>query len=333
MFAIERRRSHQRHLVSLALILLSAMLSQIGYPQAARMEVLSLQSSTLTDQEFLVGRREGQPVTLAGELRLPRAGTDRLPVVILLHGSGGISSYVTDWEHDLLAMGVATFVIDSFSGRGLSSVNNDQSLLGRLAQTEDAYRAFELLEKHPRIDPTRIVLMGFSRGGTSTLYAALRRFRGMHGPASGREFAGYLAFYPGCNVAYRDDEDITTHPVRIFHGEADNYVPIAPCRAYVERLAGKPGANVKLTAYPDALHVFDWQAVKAPTTLPQAQTTRNCRLAEADNGVIINVKTAQPFSYSDACVERGPSIGYNEKASTEAREAVRQFIAALLKAQ
>jgi dienelactone hydrolase len=319
--------------VLLALILLSAMLSQIGYPQVARMELLTLPSTTLTDQEFLVGRKEGQPATLAGELRLPRSGTDRLPVVILIHGSGGISSYVTDWEQDLLAMGVATFVVDSFSGRGLSTVNNDQGLLGRFAQTEDAYRALELLEKHPRIDPTRIVLMGFSRGGTATLYAALRRFRVMHGPASGREFAGYLAFYPSCNVAYHDDEDISGKPVRIFHGEADNYVPIAPCRAYVARLAAKQGVDVKLTAYPDALHVFDWRAVKAPTTLPQAQTTRNCQLAEADNGEIINVKTAQPFTYSDACVERGPSIGYNEKASTEAREAVRQFIAGLLKTQ
>lgn len=333
MFVIERRRSYQRSLVSLALILLTAMLPKIGYPQVARMEVLSLQSRTLTDQEFLVGRVEGQPVTLGGELRLPRSGIDRLPAVILLHASGGIGSYVTDWERDLLAMGVATFVVDSFSGRGISSVINDQSLLGRFAQTEDAYRAFELLEKHPRIDPTRIVFMGFSRGGTSTLYAALTRFRTMHGPASGHEFAGYLAFYPSCNVAYRDDEDITGKPVRIFHGEADDYVPIASCRTYVERLARKQGADVKLTAYPDALHLFDWQAVKAPTILPKAQTTRNCRLAEAVNGEIINVKTAQPFTYSDACVELGPSIGYNEKASAEAREAVRQFIAALIKTQ
>jgi dienelactone hydrolase len=102
----------------------------------------------LTDQEFLVGRKDGKPVILAGELRFPHAGTDRLPVVILLHGSGGISGYVTDWEQGLLAMGVATFVIDSFSGRGITSVNNDQSQIGRFVQIEDAYRALELLEQH-----------------------------------------------------------------------------------------------------------------------------------------------------------------------------------------
>jgi hypothetical protein len=57
--------------------------------QAARMEIHSFPSLTLTDQEFLKGRKEGKPVTLVGELRLPRPGNDRLPVVVLLHGSGG----------------------------------------------------------------------------------------------------------------------------------------------------------------------------------------------------------------------------------------------------
>ncbi len=333
MLITERRRLHPRPLMSLAIVLLIATLSHVGYPQVARMEVLPIRSTTLTDQEFLLGRKDGKPVTLAGELRLPRAGTDRLPVVILLHGSGGISSYVTDWEQDLLAMGVATFVIDSFSGRGITSVNNDQSQIGRFVQIEDAYRALEILEQHPRVDPARIVLMGFSRGGSATLYAAMKRFQRLHGPASGHEFAAYLAFYPTCNVTYRNDEDITAKPVRVFHGEADDYAPIAPCRAYVERLAANPGTDVKLTAYPDALHVFDWQAVKQPIKLPQAQTIRNCQLAETDNGQIMNVKTKQLFTYSDACVERGPWIGYNQNASTEAREAVRQFITTLLKTQ
>lgn len=333
MLTTERSRIYPRHLMALAFVLLGATLPQVGYPQFARTEILSLPSTTLTDQEFLVGRKDGKPVSLAGELRFPSAGTERLPVVILLHGASGVVGYVTDWEQDLRAMGVATFVVDSFSGRGITSVSNDQSQIGKFVQTEDAYRALALLEKHPRVDPARIVLMGFSRGGTAALYAALKRFQRLHGPASGREFAAYLVFYPACNVKYREDEDITAKPVRIFHGEADDYVPIAYCRAYVERLAAKPGTDVKLTGYPEAMHAFDWQAIKQPTKLPRAQTQRNCQLAETDPGEIINVKTRQLFTDNDACVERGPSIGYNPKASTEVREAVRQLMTTLLKAQ
>src|SRR6266850_28929 len=82
------------------------------HAQLARIEVHSFASTTLTDQQTLTGRKDGKPVTLAGELRIPRPGTDRLPAVILVHGSGGISGYVDDWSQQLNPMGVATFILD-----------------------------------------------------------------------------------------------------------------------------------------------------------------------------------------------------------------------------
>lgn len=302
-----------------------------GYAQVARMEIHSFQSTTLTDQEFLSGHKEGRPVTLAGELRLPRSGTDRLPVVVLVHPSGGVSGSVIDWEQELNAMGVATFVIDSFTARGIVNTINDQSQLGRLAMIIDAYRALDLLARHPRIDPARIALMGFSRGGQAALYASVKRFQRMHGPA-GHEFAAYILFYPLCNTAFRDDEDVADKPIRLFHGSADDYAPVAPCRAYAERLKAK-GKDVQLTEYPGAGHVFDGRALKKPVKLEKGQTTRQCELAEAQDGVIINTKTKQPFTYADPCVEYGWTIAYDEKAATEARRAVKEFVAAILRPQ
>jgi len=297
--------------------------------QVARMEIHSFQSMTLTDQEFLTGRKEGKPVTLAGELRLPRPGNDRLPVVVLLHGSGGVSGNVLDWEQDLNAMGVATFVLDSFTARGIVNTNYDQAQLGRLAMIVDVYRALDALAKHPRIDPKRIALMGFSRGGQAALYASLKRFQSLYGPV-GQEFAAYIVFYPLCNTVYRDDEDVADKPIRIFHGSADDYAPAAPCRAYVERLKAK-GKNVQLTEYAGAGHNFDNRAVKTPLKLEKAPTTRRCECAEAENGVIVNVKTKQPFTYADPCVEYGPTLAYDKNASTEARRAVKDFVIATLK--
>jgi dienelactone hydrolase len=310
---------------------IGALCSGNAQAQVARTEILSFQSMTLTDQEFLTGRKVGKSVTLAGELRLPRAGNDRLPLVVLLHGSGGLSGYVTDWESDLNAMGMATFVIDSFSGRGIVNTSNDQSQLGQLAMIVDAYRALDLLARHPRINPEQITLMGFSRGGQAALYSSMKRFQRIHA-SPGEEFAAYVLFYPRCGTVFRDDEDVADKPIRLFHGGADDYNPAAPCRSYVERLKAK-GKDVQLTEYAGAGHVFDWQALRQPVKLEKAQTVRQCQLAEGPDGAIVNVTTKQPFTYADPCVEYGPTIGYDEKASTEARRTVKAFLAATFKLQ
>jgi dienelactone hydrolase len=297
--------------------------------QVARMEIHSFQSATLTDQRFLSGQKDGKTVMVAGELRLPRPGNDRLPAVVLLHGSSGINGGVTDWAQDLNSMGIATFVLDSFTTRGIVSTVNDQSQLGRLAMIVDAYRALELLSKHPRIDPARIALMGFSRGGQATLYASLKRFQGMYG-IPGQEFAAYVPFYADCGSTYDRDEDVSNKPIRLFHGSADDYNPVASCRAYVLRLKAA-GKDVVLTEYAGAAHFFDWQALVKPIKAEKGQRTGQCALAEAQDGVIINSKTKQPFTYADPCVELGPTVAYDVNASTEARRAVKDFFATTLK--
>lgn len=313
----------------IALICILSCLATAGRAQVTRMEVIPIPSVTLTDQEFLNGREDGKPITVAGELRLPRNGTDRLPLVILLHASGGIGSSIADWEDYFLSLGVATFVIDSFSGRGIANTINDQSQLGRLAQTEDAYRAIAILSKHPRIDANRIILMGFSRGGQNALYASLNRFQRMHARAD-TQFAAYIAFYPDCTSTYLEDEDIVGKPVRIFQGTEDNYNPVAPCRAYVERLKTK-AHDLQLIEYTGASHFFDARALKQAQQLSQAQTTRNCQIVEVENGLLVDAQTKQPFSYNDSCVERGTTIAYDENAATKAKEAVGEIIKAVLK--
>ena len=96
-------------------------------------------------------------------------------------------------------------------------------------------RALELLATHPRIDSARIAVMGFSKGGAVALYAALTRFRRLHGP-SAATFAHHIAFYPLGYYTFVGDESVTTRPIRLFQGTADDLAPIALCRAYVERL-------------------------------------------------------------------------------------------------
>jgi dienelactone hydrolase len=295
-----------------------------------RLEMRAVDSVTLSGEQFLTGDdKSGKKATLAGELRIPGAPGTKVPAVILVHGSGGISGAADTWARELNAFGIAVFILDSFSGRGIVSTVADQSQLNSLAMMVDAYRALALLAAHPRIDEKRIAIMGFSKGAVASVYSANERFLKMYGP-QGVEFAAHIGLYTPCNVEYRDDDKTTGRPIRLFHGIADDYVAIGPCRTYVERLK-KAGADVQLTELADAHHAYDNPAVPVPTILAANQTTRSCTLKEGDNGSILNVKTGKPYDLSDACVEKGPRVGYNAAAYQATLAGVREFLKSMLK--
>ncbi len=311
--------------VFLALGLAAPALAQAPDKQiAARVELHSIPSLTLTDQQFLAGDANGKAVTVSGELRIAQ-GQGRLPVVVLVHGSGGMGPNIESWAREINAMGISTFALDGFTGRGLVSVNMDQALLGRLAFTLDAYRMLEVLAKHPRVDPTRVVLMGFSRGGQGALFASLKRFHQMWNK-SGIEFAAYIPFYPDCMTSYISDTDVADKPIRIFHGTPDDYNPVAVCKKYVERLKAA-GRDVQLTEYPNAQHGFDNPLGSvAPFMVKGAQTVRNCQIAEEPKGVLINAVTKEPFTYKDACIQQNPHVNYDAEATAAAKVAVKEVL-------
>jgi dienelactone hydrolase len=297
---------------------------------AARVEIYAIPTLTLSDQQFLTCDANGKPATVAGEFRIAQ-GNGRLPVVVLMHGSSGVGAAMEPWVHHFNAMGISTFVIDGFTGRGLTVVGPNQALLGRLNLIVDTYRALDILAKHPRVDPDRIVLMGFSRGGQATLYASLDRFNKLWNK-SGVQFAGYIPFYPDCSTTYATDTDVAARPIRIFHGTPDDYNPVASCKAYVARLQ-EAKRDVVLTEYPDSQHAFDagLLGVSAITVSANAQTARNCHIKEGEGGVLVNADTQKPFGYSDTCIELNPHVGGNPATAEQAQKAVSEFLKVVLK--
>lgn len=295
----------------------------------ARVELHAIETLTLSDQQFLTGDASGgKPATITGQFRIAQ-GTGRLPVVVMMHGSGGIGPNLAQWSDTFNGMGISTFVIDGLTGRGLTSVSANQALLGRLNFVLDIYRALDILAKHPRVDTSRIVLMGFSRGGQAALYASLKRFHRMWNK-SGVEFAAYLPFYPDCATTFMSDTDVADRPIRIFHGSIDDTNPPATCKAYVARLRAA-GHDVELTEYPGAAHSFDNPAAPNPPARSNTQSVRNCTIREDAPGQLINVATKQPFTYNDACVEQNGLGGYNPAGAQAARERVENVLKATFK--
>jgi dienelactone hydrolase len=314
--------------MALSISLLLIVSSPLAAQQAAKVEIHSFETVTLTDQQFLTGVKDSQPVRIGGELRLP-PGNGRFPAVVLVHGSGGIGANVSQWAEELNKIGVAAFVLDSFTGRGIVQTVTNQAQLGNLGMIVDAYKALELLSGDARIDASRIALMGFSKGGFVALYASLKRFQRMHGPTN-IEFAAYIPFYAPCYPTFIGDENVSDHPIRLFHGASDDYVPVQPCREYVARLR-QNGKNVELTEFANAFHSFDNPLNLPIRKLPNAEITYHCRREERSGGEIVNLETDKPFTLTDSCVTRGATVGYDSQARTDAVNSVRDFLSSLWK--
>ena len=230
--------------------------------EGAKIEFPSM--PTLTIKDFLEGKKPNRKITIWGTLKFPANAPDKnVPVVVIMHGMGGIGIWEEHWMNTFNSIGLATFMVDSnWARRNCKKDNKFKKAIPWCAAVNrgmnriiDGYGALELLSKHPRIDPTRIGCLGISLGARGCLYLNVKRFQKMWG-TPGLEFAASVPLYPPCNVRFKEDDEITDTPIRIHVGELDTYFPFDTCVDYGERLRAK-GKDVQVKVYPDAHHGFD----------------------------------------------------------------------------
>jgi len=225
-------------------------------------EVLEFESiPVITVKDFLNGKVPEKARTVWGTLNFPANAPDKnVPVVVVLHGSGGIHGSEAHWLSIFNSMGLATFMVDSNWPRRKckkifkKAIPNCSDVHKGITRIVDARRALELLSKHPRIDPARIGCLGSSLGGIGCLYQSVKRFQKMWG-APGLEFAASVPMYPVCNFKYEEDDVMSDEPIRIHIGDLDEYGSAESCIKYVERLRLK-GKDITVTVYPDVHHSF-----------------------------------------------------------------------------
>lgn len=261
----------------------------------------------------------GDPVTISGELRFPQAAGP-FPAVVLAHGCNGNRGIERAWGAVLRAWGYASFVIDSFGARGVKEVCTRGGALTPTQRIPDAYGALRLLAAHPRIDPARIALMGFSHGGALTMGAATLWARETYAAAGGPSFRAFLSFYPNCNAEYPERERVSA-PLRIHAGELDDWTPAASCVRLAESLRAG-GQNVAITVYPGAHHAFDM--ARAQNFLPNVGNGSGCfpQLASILDPLLAS---------TPGCARRGATVAGNPQAAAQARVNVQAQLAELLK--
>jgi dienelactone hydrolase len=288
-------------------------------------------SSTPTGSDQYLGEPQGAPaVVVSGVLRLP-AGAGKVPAIVLTHSAGGVSKdRDLVWADRFIANGMATFVVDSFGPRDVKGFANQPSSFASVA---DVFAALRLLGTHPRIDATRIALMGFSRGGTVALAAALEPVRRIGAPGDAR-FAAHVALYPGCNTRYVAAE-ITGAPILMLLAGADDQAPPDPCRRWGAWFQAK-GKPIKVVEYPGAYHLFDGTEPVHPVA--EAVTAASCDLEydtdaralhRTDSGAVL--AGAEIGAYFRTCASRGVHVGVDPEARAGAQREIAAFFKAALR--
>ena len=216
----------------------------------------------ITIKDFLNGKIPEKQINITGTLNFPdNAPSKNVPVVVIMHGGGGIAVWEEHWMKTFNSIGIATFVVDSNWSRRKckkvfkKAIPNCNDVHRGITRIVDGYRALDFLSKHPRVDPSRIGCLGISLGARGCLYLNVKRFKKMWSNSE-LNYAASVPLYPPCNVKFDEDDEITDTPIRIHVGELDTYFPVDSCIKYVERLNSK-GKDVKITVYPKAHHGFD----------------------------------------------------------------------------
>ena len=125
----------------------------------------------MTSEKITIG--EGTAFPLKGLLTLPDDLTEKVPAVVLVHGSGS-----SNMDEKVMALTPFRDIAEGLAARGIAAVRYDKrsfahpfkllrnkELTVREETIEDAILAAELLRKDSRIDPARIFIAGHSMGG------------------------------------------------------------------------------------------------------------------------------------------------------------------------
>lgn len=221
---------------------------------------------------------------LVGYLFVPST-PGRHPAIVLLHGrsgpyssnvnagctdvgrgiespcnSGTLSKRHETWGEYWAAHGYVALLVDSFGPRGRAHgygrhTHDDpdrQAVNERTVRPLDAQGGLAYLASRSDVDASRIMLQGWSNGGSTALNTMYLQAREQREP----RFRAALVFYPGCGPkALLTQRYVTDAPVFVFLASDDEEVSPRVCARVLAHAT--PAGLVHVTTYLGATHDFD----------------------------------------------------------------------------
>lgn len=308
-----------------ATIALSKILIFLLYqPLFSQEKIEFISANPFNFRDIIVHLEKQESQEVFGTLTLPKTNNENIkfPLIIALAGSKGWAEHHYKYLEMYNEMGIATFEINSFKSRNVTSTVGNQIKVTTAMMILDSYKALEELSKHPNVDSNKIAITGWSLGGGVALYAGWEPLRKAINTT--HSFVAHLSIYPPCIIEPLN-LNFTSSPIHILIGELDNWTPADKCLELVNKLYNS-GTDINITVYDDSHHSFDRES--EPIIDQKGYVLTNCSYKIKNDGTILTNRSNFPIrsplmqKISLAfCAKRGPIYGGN----TDARKASIKF--------
>lgn len=219
----------------------------------------------------------GEPVTIPGteisgwgqvsevpaRFGRPAGSMAKVPVVLILHGSGGVDGRGAFYAKALQEAGIATLEITMFPQGG-------RPREGTQATMPHAAAALKWLAAQPNVDGQRLGVMGFSWGAGMSMLMSSELVQGRLGKDVPKPVA-FAPFYPVCSnwvrylmnpkaPFYNVHTQMSAAPMLIHSGTRDDYEEgERPCDTLVAMWPAAAREHVTVRYVEGATHGFDSQ--------------------------------------------------------------------------
>ena len=214
-------------------------------------------ASPLNYHQVISAPTEMPAITVDGKLFLPAgdgADSTAAPLILIAPGSLGVAPSHLKHAETLNALGYASFVLDSFGARGVTSTVAKQTQFSFAASAYDLLAAWQVLRDVPGIDGSRIGAQGHSRGGSAVLTAATRRFADAV-IGAGNGFQAILPGYPWSGHQFLDPS-VGDTVVHVLMGDADEWCSPMQVQGHLQAIR-LSGGTATMRLFAGAHHSFD----------------------------------------------------------------------------
>lgn len=290
----------------------------VALANGVRGELVEFESHSPADWGPALRGDLGPAVRLNAQFFRPSGTHGRLPVTIIVPGSGDIGTQHLAEAAALVSKGIAVLLIDPFRGRGITDTIADQGRLSWPASAYDVLAAVKYLRGRADVDPRRIGALGGSRGGTAVMMAAARPFSDAI-LGKGHGLRAVVAGYPWCGVQFQSARLADGVAMLVLSGDRDDWVSLQQCQDAVHAMiVAHQNAAIHIVA--GAHHAFD-RADVPPTTIADAVTSTTFPTVYMDDaGTYLNLQTGKPdpslrpkdftdYAVSGGFVHKGVTIG------------------------